>query len=882
MTTRQTPSTPVWETVKENAAPLERGRNVAVLEQSAAMSAKERSETEHLLAYYEQRVSLNHRAQSERGNVAESHEDPLVDWLSYIKVHQERFPADTHQHFLLLERCFREFHQTARYANDARFIRVCCLYADKTAEPCTTFKELYALGIGHCCATFWNAWAYVAEKQQNFTLTEQIFAKGLRKQAMPVEYLQLRQQRFQRRMTRHWLNSLEQKSLEDEDGVLADSHRQRGVLGALSTSSSTTFRPSQHPPAPIRSQNLNPPTNATFTDRSRVRSRFPQSSSNTSQTNAFPIFVDTEPSSNDSFLDDLAIRPRNRPERETEAARWKENRADAERWNERGGLSSAYSGLNASHTTTSSLHHPPSVSTRASIPQATIRESSFAIHLDDDCEKEHIRDETERRQQDNVHRQARDDRIRSATSSVSAFHKHETSAIETLSHDPLRYVRHPEQALVHNSELQTGAKWEAAAVESSSVQTVRQGNRPIWRSSLLRNAYTGMEQSFEEARASTGYFTLLASSDNFNRLIKQPTSEADPDSSVMSISMEDDTSYVDSSGTAVGGVKSRENQDVLPCKVREDITPKFSASGKPPIMADRKGAPIASRRDSSFESVAAGPIYLNGSMDSSTLDESSAVGGPHKKDEQTINTQLALKELSMMFYSPAIIPGNTSVVRTGGLGPILDESASSDLRNSSIVSECAVTEPPREVAGVSFAIHCDDDENMEGMQNPSARSIDMPNFDAAVLQPLSQETKSDGSVLDCNAASLRRGIGPVHQDNPFRRLLVRDLPSSPGFPIYGDDGSDKAVQEEDNGALSVFRPFSKSTQVRTGISPTGDTATFSEIQSIFRDLKEAPAATGEQQSLLTVEGRRSPGMHEQRESIDDTAIFQWSLHWTHC
>ena len=55
------------------------------------------------------------------------------------------------------------------------------------------------------------------------------------------------------------------------------------------------------------------------------------------------------------------------------------------------------------------------------------------------------------------------------------------------------------------------------------------------------------------------------------------------------------------------------------------------------------------RINASFEN----PTPRNMSSASSTIDQTFAVGAPATKEEQTINTQFALRELSMMFSSPA-------------------------------------------------------------------------------------------------------------------------------------------------------------------------------------------------------------------------------------
>lgn len=93
--------------------------------------------------------------------------------------------------------------------------------------PGEIFAFMSSNKIGDKVALFWIAWAFVAEKANNFKLTDQIFQKGirrfpnmmtmnlllitsiffLRRFAEPKELLQKRYHQFQRRLARHYLNS---------------------------------------------------------------------------------------------------------------------------------------------------------------------------------------------------------------------------------------------------------------------------------------------------------------------------------------------------------------------------------------------------------------------------------------------------------------------------------------------------------------------------------------------------------------------------------------------------------------------------------------------------------------------------------------------------
>jgi hypothetical protein len=72
--------------------------------------------------------------------------------------------------------------------------------------PNDVFAFMNANKIGDKVALYWIAWAFVAEKNDNFKLADQIFQKGIRHFAEPKDILQKRYQQFQRRLARHYIN----------------------------------------------------------------------------------------------------------------------------------------------------------------------------------------------------------------------------------------------------------------------------------------------------------------------------------------------------------------------------------------------------------------------------------------------------------------------------------------------------------------------------------------------------------------------------------------------------------------------------------------------------------------------------------------------------
>ena len=109
--------------------------------------------------------------------------------------------------------------------------------------PGDIFSFMQSNKIGEKVALFWIAWAFVAEKAENFKLTDQIFTKGLKRQAEPRDILQKRYQQFQRRMARHLINTQEEEAdraaAEAASSAAPAADTERHALNRLSSSRGT-------------------------------------------------------------------------------------------------------------------------------------------------------------------------------------------------------------------------------------------------------------------------------------------------------------------------------------------------------------------------------------------------------------------------------------------------------------------------------------------------------------------------------------------------------------------------------------------------------------------------------------------------------------------
>ena len=610
--------TPIWERSKENTAPLERGRNVQALEKSfMAHSEDERHKNEDQLRQYE---SMVRPTESSSFQLAHTNDDPLLHWLSYIKFYQDTYPSDTHAQFLLFERCMRSLYRIDKYANDTRFVRICCRYAGQTERSSEVFQHLYQQKIGSELAMFWIAWSFVCEKQGDYQFAKKILEKGIRKEAKPLNKLESRFQQFQRRMASHWLNATQngEDDLEDEE----NGQPSRGVLVALSEDAvrrnDRRQRRGQHSTRPLFSQATLADTTNTHPNENRSRNEV--RGENSSQN--FAIFVDDSENRPDQslLLNESTMYPLDRPI-EREEDRKKENTMERQRWNERGGYEAAYDAQRArSRPVAQPL--PP-----------------FAIHVDDECAAKHARDEEEALRSKIEMRGHRDERT---------FRERERAGmVEKLQEDPLLYIRDPSR-FQEDQEAEVKEKRsndDRGMKNDPKANPKKEGRKTKRRATgyqqkLLKNSL-GEEQSFEEARAIANYFTLVDASANFNHLFPTCQSPSIDDSSMM----------IDQSDTSIVEIHSKRPSNLNV----EDI------NNDDPNSRNQFSIPT--------------PTPRNQSTASSTVDEAAGVGLSEERIEQTINTQMAIRELSMMFSSPALEAGSKKAAkRSGGLGHILNVS----------------------------------------------------------------------------------------------------------------------------------------------------------------------------------------------------------------
>lgn len=312
----------------------------------------------------------------------------------------------------------------------------------------------------------------------------------------------------------------------------------------------------------------------------------------------FPIFVDENSAISTNLLDVSTGNLLDHSFQRDEDI-LKENTISTVRWNQLGALST---------TSTYSQRF-------VAVPSHGQGRNPFSVHTDRECFIQHERDEQESISKEAFHRQTRDQRTFQVRS--------ESSIAEKLSHDPLRYVRKPESRAIDESLDVTNAKKHCQEeVTASSL-------KPPLCISKLPPSQTSVEVSFEERRMLLGKYIVLPSSCNRNRLL--------------------------SNKGKTYGLHNQFARYNATADVRIDHETKTMFDHKISIGLEDSGALLSSEKHKS-EGIDRSLSYRdpntprNTSTASSKLDETFAAGVNTAKEEQTINTAWAQKEISMMFF----------------------------------------------------------------------------------------------------------------------------------------------------------------------------------------------------------------------------------------
>ena len=317
-----------WEYSKENVVPIKRGRSVKGLVNSlqAIEVAQGNKEAEVVQA-----TAVTSQFEAKLKSIQESSDssqkdDMLLDvYLKHYKWIRDTYPSDNTKSLTFLERATFDLKDNESCRNNPMFVKMWCEYADSVRNPGEIFSFMQSNKIGDKCALFWVAWAFVAEKAQNYNMTDQIFQKGIKRQANPKDMLQKRYQQFQRRMTRIMLDrEANGESMDLNEPSAANRDKTRKALCTLGKFQVATGS-SRLPRSNLTQQG------GIVGNTSSSGNRQPSTRPN----ETFDIFADGSGPRADSQLNENSnwkTLAKNKDSR-------KENVAQAQKWSESGGIS---------------------------------------------------------------------------------------------------------------------------------------------------------------------------------------------------------------------------------------------------------------------------------------------------------------------------------------------------------------------------------------------------------------------------------------------------------------------------------------------------------------------------------------------------------------
>jgi hypothetical protein len=338
---------------------------------------------------------------------------------------------------------------------------------------------------------------------------------------------------------------------------------------------------------------------------------------------------------------------------------------------------------------------------------------------------------------------------------------------ERLAKDPLRYVRDPTQL-----ELDVAAEQHVVEEKEEEAPAKSERRSKTGFNKRLLKTSSGEEQSFEEARAKAKCYTIAPLSVNFNLLQVEKADQ----SSQMDL---DEEASIDVSMAESGQSAQRTTASKQPRKLQR--------------LDSKPEARVLFRTEVSFEA------SLNQtaiSTASSAMNELDAVGVPTKKEEETINTKLAMRELSMMFSSPAF--GVDDVARKTERQTVnqsLNEGhQGADVSYANVGDMLGTSMLDNSILNV-------DDENT-GPHNPLSRTTATPGFDNMALRELKGDADTGGS-LSCSAQG-RQPLQQSPQENPLQASEV-ELTDDPGFQIFEEENDeDTEAQNYRQAGFSIF------------------------------------------------------------------------------
>ena len=307
----------------------------------------------------------------------------------------------------------------------------------------------------------------------------------------------------------------------------------------------------------------------------------------------------------------------------------------------------------------------------------------------------------------------------------------------------MRYVRNPSKLATDQGLADDREDLPPKAEKTQSTLTCGFNKR------LVVKDTDGQEQCFEEGRARARYYHLAW--EKFNLL-----EVAQVDDSTMDVSME--------------SMDEGDRKPPAHCSSKLRTAPKALFFGDASI-------------DSCYN-------MNNISTASSTVNERDAVGVATGKEEETINTKLAMRELSMMFSSPAMGLNDTRIEP-----PV---EAEGDTATFSIVAGL-VDETAANNSILAAGDYMDENDDHLAPRNPDARETTTAGFHQSALRTLVGEDGIDNRVQPVTGGGFQ-----IYEDGQSAQFQIYEEEQLLAAPFHIHEDGDKRDSGGDTATFSVF------------------------------------------------------------------------------
>ncbi|EPQ54098.1 hypothetical protein GLOTRDRAFT_139495 [Gloeophyllum trabeum ATCC 11539] len=135
-------------------------------------------------------------------NALQEEEDPLATYLQFIKWTEENYRGELLGQsglLVLLEEACRTFIDDASYKCDLRYFKIWARYASLVEKPSAVYSYLLDKEIGVVFSQLYDEYALQLERERQYAKAEEIYQKGIKRRARPMERLRKSYEEFQKR-----------------------------------------------------------------------------------------------------------------------------------------------------------------------------------------------------------------------------------------------------------------------------------------------------------------------------------------------------------------------------------------------------------------------------------------------------------------------------------------------------------------------------------------------------------------------------------------------------------------------------------------------------------------------------------------------------------